>query len=130
VDLQNGVSDSISVPVAYIAGAVAADGSNLSGLGSTGGGEFIAGGCGTLGRAPLALKLNKADWPSVFASDGMVPANDGVVPELSQLNEPAPTPTTVTVTGVIHSPGIEVLGFSGPTSWIPKAEFRIGLLTY
>ncbi len=57
---------------------------------------------------PLATSLTSTGWISVFGQ-----YNDAVVPILSQLNGGTAQPNTLT--GVIHSPGLETLDFSPPT---------------
>jgi hypothetical protein len=66
------------------------------------------------GNAPLALALNPTGWDTVFGQ-----YNDAVVPILSQLNGGTAHPRTLT--GVIHSPGLETLNFLPPTEFDPNS---------
>lgn len=59
---------------------------------------------------PLADDLTSSLWDSVFGQ-----TNDAVVPLSSQLNGSRAGPNTPTLTGVIHSPGLQNLDFRPPT---------------
>ena len=106
-DLQLGVSGSQPFPIAYVAGSTTA--ANLSNLDSYfSASATIYNVCGRIGRDPLALRLTPTTWNQEFS--GL--ANDGIVPQTSQLNG---TSSTLTFTGVIHSPGVETLNFNPPS---------------
>ena len=67
--------------------------------------------CGAV-RDPLALDLNSQSWNALFS----LAPNDGIVPVVSQLNGTSgPSASLLTIPGVIHSPGIEGLGFNPPS---------------
>jgi|HubBroStandDraft_5_1064220.scaffolds.fasta_scaffold1052258_1 hypothetical protein len=72
--------------------------------------------------------MSPTNWnTAVFNSE----LNDGIVPVASQLNDTSEISGLFAFPGVIHSPGIEALGFSGPSeldsaSGIP--DFVIDLL--
>jgi pimeloyl-ACP methyl ester carboxylesterase len=115
-DLNYGVSASIPFPIAYLAGSTLP--SNLSGLdcGGTCNAHIIRALCGgsVFPADPLANALTSQNWSTLFGE-----ANDGIVPLGSQLN--ATSNLVLTFPGVIHSPGIEELGF-GPPSELDSAS--------
>lgn len=99
------------VPTAMIAGTMTGD--NLAGLNcslSTPAGCVAAAVRAACANSPLAAKLTQAGWPGVFGQD-----SDSVVPLTSQLDNTAPLDGVNRVWGIIHSSGMELLGFSGPT---------------
>ncbi len=63
--------------------------------------------CGLIAGEPLAFALTPTGWPGIFFGQ----PNDAVVPLSSQLNGGS---LGVTADGVIHSLGLEKLGFYGP----------------
>lgn len=67
----------------------------------------VAYACGLIAGEPLAIALTPTGWPGIFFGQ----ANDAVVPLNSQLNGGS---LGVTADGVIHSWGLEKLGFYGP----------------
>jgi len=66
---------------------------------------------------PLADDLTSANWPIIFS--GL--SNDAIVSEPSQLDGLSPINGSgiIEINGVAHSPGIEDLGFSGPSALDP-----------
>lgn len=132
MDLQEGVSDDIFFPIAYIAGRASQE--NLLGLDCYpypyGGGRICKAFelrtlCGNpLVANPLASSLTSDGWPAIFNNA----PNDAIVPVNSQMNIPGdqtPDPLRVYL-GVIHSQGTEELDFFGPnelesSSGIPDA---------
>lgn len=65
---------------------------------------------------PLAIALTPTGWDTLFGQ-----YNDAVVPKLSQLNGGTAGPNIPTLTGVIHSPGLETLDFLPPTELDPDS---------
>lgn len=116
-DLENGVSGPITSPIAYIAGS--ALGPNLTGLDC---GPLTTGtlctawqlrtACGSYPADPLANNLTSQNWPTIFGSSPNN-ANDAMVPQTSQLN--GTSNLLLVFPYVIHSPAIEMLGFTGPS---------------
>jgi len=107
-DLRAGVSISIPFPIAYVAGATLPN--NLAGLDCGGlcNAQQLRLWCGLRAANPLANALTSQNWSNLFGE-----ANDGIVPLGSQLN--ATSNLLLTFSGVIHSPGIEALGFNSPS---------------
>jgi hypothetical protein len=89
--------------------------------------------CRTRLQNPLALSLTPTQWPTLFGPTA-VPANsDGIVPVTSQLNNMSNTYLqALQATGVVHSRGVETLGFGGPSvlDAVPINLCPIPLLTY
>jgi hypothetical protein len=102
------------VSTALIAGTMAP--SNLNGLNLSNCSVTNPGPCAVpllqLCNDFLANSLTPAGWPTVF---GGAPS-DAVVPLTSQLNGSS---TGMQVAGVIHSSGMELLGFAGPDELDP-----------
>jgi pimeloyl-ACP methyl ester carboxylesterase len=116
-------------PMAFLAGST--NSNSLKGLGNTGSGLAIFAICGTLAGDPLGYDLGQNYWTLLVFSNA---ANDGIVPVTSQLNTGQANGTTSTtantLSGVIHSPGIEPLGFNPPSeldasSGIPDAVVNL-----
>ncbi len=63
---------------------------------------------------PLAQDLTSTKWPTIFDNT----ANDAIVSETSQLNGLSPV---FVFQSVVHSPGTEDLGFSGPSVLDPDS---------
>lgn len=111
------------IPVAFVSGIV--NPANLDSLDSSPTAIVIRSACLTnvgtnqnpiLVGDPLVLNLTSTFWPNVF--NGF--PSDAVVPLTSQLDQLNGTPTTIVpstsmFSGVLHSPGIEDLGFSPPS---------------
>jgi len=91
--------------------------SNLSGLPYTLGGAYLYTICGIVEGDPLGLNLTPNGWYNVFGEN-----SDAVVPLMSQLNGGTAGPNIPTLSGVIHSPGMEQLGFYGPTELDPASN--------
>ena len=108
--------------MAFLAGSTISN-INLKGLGNSGNGYAISTICGAVFQDPLGQALDQNNWNQAVFGIGV--ANDGIVPVSSQLNGVDST-TTNTFPGVIHSSGIESLGFNPPSeldlsSGIPTA---------
>jgi hypothetical protein len=107
-------------PMAFLAGST--NSNSLSGLGNKGAGLVLFTVCGTLAGDPLAVDLGQNYWTLLVFSNA---ANDGMVPVTSQLNTGQANGTTSTtantLSGVIHSPGIELLGFNPPSEVDPSS---------
>src|SRR5205823_5091064 len=92
------------LPTALIAGTV--NGSNLVGLSGSGTAAAIRAVC----SGPVSANLTPTAWPTIFSNQ----PNDAVVSLNSQLNGLSADPGAV-FDGNVHSPGIEELGFTGPS---------------
>ena len=119
-DLIDAPSDLPAIPpfkMAFLAGSTSPN-INLTGLGNSGSGYVISSICGAVFRDPLGQALTENDWNQAVFGSGV--ANDGVVPVSSQLNG-VDSSETNTLPGVIHSAGIEPLGFSPPAELDPAS---------
>ena len=103
--------------IAFLAGSTIPN-INLQGLGISGGGYAISTICGAIAHDPLGQALNQNDWNQAVFGIGV--ANDAIVPVSSQLNG-FDSATTNTFPGVIHSSGIERLGFNPPSELDPSS---------
>ena len=125
------MSGTIPFPTAYIAGSTEAPNLALLNLHKSVGpiqvpantSALIHDTCGDGFNDPLALNLTPTTWNQEFGGA----ANDGIVLVTSQLNG---MPSTLTFSGVIHSPGFERLNFSPPAevdsaSGIPDAVVNL-----
>jgi hypothetical protein len=71
--------------------------------------------------------MSPTNWnTAVFNSE----LNDGIVPVASQLNDTSEISGLFAFPGVIHSPGIEALGFSGPSDSIQPVGYQTLSLIY
>ena len=104
---NNPSQPSIPVRTALIAGT--ANGTNWSTLATDGTATFIRATCGTAASNPLANNLTPDAWPSIFGDQ-----SDAIVGLNSQLDGLNADPGSV-FDGNVHSPGIEKLGFAGPS---------------
>jgi len=102
------------LPTALIAGIV--NSTNLAGLANTNTlGFAIHSYCGTILSNPLAVNLTPTGWPTVFGEE-----NDAIVGQTSQLANLNADPGQLfsndgSGRGFLHTPGVEPLGFLGPT---------------
>jgi len=114
----NNLPVSVPFPIAYLAGKTDFN-INLNGLGDTVGGQAIYWICGGVFDDPVAQALTQGNWDQqIFGGAD----NDGIVPVTSQLNGFSSTIGSInTLPGVIHSPGIEKLGFNAPTELDPTS---------
>lgn len=108
------------LPTALVVGTV--DSSNLLPLASDPVAVGINIGCNS---SPMASNLTPAGWPAIFNNQ----PSDAIVSQNSQLNGLSPDPGSV-FNGIIHSPGIEALGFHSPSELDsgPISAYAITLL--
>lgn len=77
---------------------------SLAGAGTGWTGSALRGGCGS---SPLATALTPAGWLALMEGP-----SDAIVPVSSQSGATGPS---IQLQGMVHSPGTEALGFSGPS---------------
>ena len=108
-NIQN--SNGHEVPTALISGIMSPD--NLSGLSWSIAATYLRYKCSS---DPLAQSLTAQAWPNIFGQD-----SDGIVPLKSQLNNLL----GAGINGVVHSKGVESLGFNGPSELDPDKDRHI-----
>ncbi len=105
-----GTSNGHEIPTALISGIMAQG--NLSGLNYSAAAAYLRFKCSD----PLAQSLTVGGWPNIFRQD-----SDAIVPLTSQLNNSL----GAGFSGLIHSAGVESLGFSGPGELDPDQQTLI-----